>query len=63
MTWTDAPTARWNRYSDKPSRNYDREMGFFGRHDPGCACPAAEFPNPSTAYRRHTSQVHRDSQS
>lgn len=49
MTWTDAPTARWNRYSDKPSRNYDREMGFFGRHDPGCACPAAEFPNPSTA--------------
>lgn len=25
-------TARWNRYWDKKSRSYDREIGFFDRH-------------------------------
>jgi len=25
-------TARWNRYWDKKSRTYDREIGFFDRH-------------------------------
>ncbi|MCA2306036.1 class I SAM-dependent methyltransferase [Mycobacterium intracellulare] len=32
MTPTDDHTARWNRYWDKKSRTYDREMGFFDRH-------------------------------
>jgi len=29
---TDDRTARWNRYWDKKSRTYDREIGFFDRH-------------------------------
>lgn len=29
---TNNQTARWNRYWDKKSRSYDREMGFFDRH-------------------------------
>ena len=29
---TDDRTARWNRYGDKKSRTYDREIGFFDRH-------------------------------
>jgi ubiquinone/menaquinone biosynthesis C-methylase UbiE len=32
MTSTKDRTARWNRYWDKKSRSYDREMGFFDRH-------------------------------
>lgn len=29
---TNDQAARWNRYWDKKSRSYDREMGFFDRH-------------------------------
>jgi len=29
---TDDRTARWNRYWDKKSATYDREVGFFDRH-------------------------------
>ncbi|WP_235718418.1 class I SAM-dependent methyltransferase [Mycolicibacterium goodii] len=29
---TDDRTARWNRYWDKKSATYDREIGFFDRH-------------------------------
>ncbi|NOR01559.1 methyltransferase domain-containing protein [Mycolicibacterium fortuitum] len=32
MAKSDERTARWNRYWDKKSRNYDREIGFFDRH-------------------------------
>jgi ubiquinone/menaquinone biosynthesis C-methylase UbiE len=32
MTSTKDHTARWNRYWDKKSRNYDKEMKFFDRH-------------------------------
>ncbi len=32
MTPTDDEKARWNRYWDKKSSSYDREMGFFDRH-------------------------------
>ena len=32
MTSTKDRTARWNRYWDKKSRNYDKEMTFFDRH-------------------------------
>jgi ubiquinone/menaquinone biosynthesis C-methylase UbiE len=32
MTAAKDRTARWNRYWDKKSRSYDREMGFFDRH-------------------------------
>jgi ubiquinone/menaquinone biosynthesis C-methylase UbiE len=32
MAATEQRTARWNRYWDKKSRSYDREMGFFDRH-------------------------------
>ncbi|ULE33756.1 class I SAM-dependent methyltransferase [Mycobacterium sp. IDR2000157661] len=32
MTSTDNRTARWQRYWDKHSRSYDRQMGFFDRH-------------------------------
>ncbi len=34
MTASDDRLSRWNRYWDKKSRNYDREMGFFDRHEP-----------------------------
>ncbi|WP_102143133.1 class I SAM-dependent methyltransferase [Mycobacterium hubeiense] len=32
MTSTKDRTARWHRYWDKKSRNYDKEMTFFDRH-------------------------------
>ncbi|BBX25636.1 class I SAM-dependent methyltransferase [Mycolicibacterium alvei] len=32
MAPTDAQRAKWNRYWDKKSASYDREMGFFDRH-------------------------------
>lgn len=32
MPHSDDHTARWNRYWDKKSRTYDKEMGFFDRH-------------------------------
>lgn len=32
MVRTKDHSARWNRYWDKKSRSYDREMGFFDRH-------------------------------
>ncbi|WP_264021948.1 class I SAM-dependent methyltransferase [Mycolicibacterium pyrenivorans] len=32
MTSTDNRTARWQRYWDKHSGSYDRQMGFFDRH-------------------------------
>ncbi|GAT07943.1 class I SAM-dependent methyltransferase [Mycolicibacterium novocastrense] len=32
MTSTKDRTARWHRYWDKKSRNYDKEMKFFDRH-------------------------------
>ncbi|WP_454790262.1 class I SAM-dependent methyltransferase [Mycolicibacterium lutetiense] len=32
MAPTDDQRARWNRYWDKKSSSYDREMGFFDRH-------------------------------
>lgn len=32
MTSTKDRTARWHRYWDKKSRNYDKEMRFFDRH-------------------------------
>jgi ubiquinone/menaquinone biosynthesis C-methylase UbiE len=32
MPATEDRTVRWNRYWDKKSRSYDREMGFFDRH-------------------------------
>ncbi len=32
MATSDDHTARWNRYWDKKSRTYDREIGFFDRH-------------------------------
>ncbi|MUL85621.1 MULTISPECIES: class I SAM-dependent methyltransferase [unclassified Mycolicibacterium] len=32
MAPTDDQKARWNRYWDKKSSSYDREMGFFDRH-------------------------------
>lgn len=32
MAGTDDQRARWNRYWDKKSSSYDREMGFFDRH-------------------------------
>jgi ubiquinone/menaquinone biosynthesis C-methylase UbiE len=32
MAPTDAQRAKWNRYWDKKSGSYDREMGFFDRH-------------------------------
>lgn len=32
MAPTDDQRARWNRYWDKKSGTYDREMGFFDRH-------------------------------
>lgn len=32
MTSTDDRTARWQRYWDKHSGTYDRQMGFFDRH-------------------------------
>ena len=32
MAESDDRIARWNRYWDKKSRTYDREIGFFDRH-------------------------------
>ncbi|AIY44586.1 class I SAM-dependent methyltransferase [Mycolicibacterium fortuitum] len=32
MASSDDRSARWNRYWDKKSRTYDREIGFFDRH-------------------------------
>lgn len=54
MTPANAPAARWNRYSDKKSRNYDREMGSLAATTPAAHAP----PRNSQTRRLHTDATH-----